>query len=1351
MNHFIFRKVSLTCCSVLLAIIVLITLLFPSFSTFAAPGQNRSTETGHIKSDFGTLFDTSNEFVVIKHKQMGGSHYAYTEAVSDETSAIMGTESNFDAGSEMVLLTLEEVNGQIIRNEELLLDSPTGVIRDPDVSEDGTTVLFSWKQRRNDDYHLYEMNLATKEYWQLTQGLGTADIEPKYLPSGKIIFSSTRCIEYVDCWITPVSNLYICDRDGSNIMRVGYDQVHTTYPTVTADGRILYTRWDYNDRTQMYIQGVFQMFQDGTNQTEVYGNNSNFPTTLLHTREVPGKPGLYVSISSGHHTQQGGKLVLVDTNLGRNEKDAVTFVFPDRYSSKKENEDLQNQSGPQYKYPVAISETEFLVSYAGSGWRQGDVKRTRFGIYYMNSKTGKKILLSDGTTEYGASQIAVIRTRKMFERPSTVDYGKETGTYYMANVYDGEGMPGVAPGTAKYLRVVALEFRSAAMGATVGNGFGSSDQFSPVATGNGSWDVKRVLGMAEIEEDGSAMFQVPAQTPVFFQVLNADGELIQSMRSWSTLMPNEVFSCVGCHEDKNTIPPVNSGVTKAMQKGVQTLKPDLWMKTEDANTYNPAQNSDGFSYLKEVQSILDESCISCHNNKDIALQETGAVLAEEEIQPHRVLSPIFREGGRDWKYTTEDVAENWFSEDYDDSSWKQGQAPFGTINQKTPWKTDQIFTRTTFQVENADALKDLEIFIKIFYDENPVVYLNGVEIYRETGYLSDYTEQFITRAFLAQVRTGTNTLAVSAENTAGGQCIDLGFYSAPKNNSNTANNPVSLESTPVLGAREKMYYTLSYLVLTGSKNKGNQFQGNPENKYTNWISAMSQPEILAPYQYGSTQSAIITRLKSGHGNLSKKQIQTFAAWIDLAVPFRGEYDEANNWNEKEYKEYIEKWNKRAYYDTADLVTKQIAAGQRSEQALTIQYIDDNGTEAGSVTASGNVQLRLDQKLSPGGTVKVTLPEGVKYFFLNLHPNLSSALIYCPNGVYEYRIPSFARSIFPSGFTSLAAPAITARIASEEELSTERNLALNPYDLKENTASFPHASASNVYNNDQSPEFSARNAIDGFKINNGHGPYPLQSWGPDLDPTDLWYQIDFGKEVYVNKVAITLRADFPHDTNFSKAVLEFSDGSVQTVELSKTAETQTFYIDRGTKATSFVKLKSFEKAGSEWAALTEVEVLGTVREVVPPVLENMQISGDAVLSPSFAQEVYEYTLSVPKDAETLQMSIKAVHASSIQIKINGSDVPYFENTGISIDPSTVTDVAIVLSGPGGNTVYTLRLSPPSALWWILLAAGGTAAALVIAALLLRKRRRNSSVSETSSELHPPSDTGSQSENAENISE
>ncbi len=318
---------------------------------FASVAADDNEEVSYLEGSdlLYDLMETATTFVVVKHKALGGSHYAYTEGLFEESTGEaasgVGTESNFAGGSQLVLLTLAQDGDRVKKTEKVLLNSTAGCIRDPDVSADGKRVIFSWKEKKNDDFHIYEMELETGKYKQLTFGSGVADFECIYLPNGDILFSSSRAIQTVDCWKTPVSNIYKMSADGSNIVRLGYDQVHTTTPSLTEDGRVIYTRWDYNDRTQMYIQGMFQMNPDGTNQTELYGNNSNFPTTLLHTRQVPGEASLYISIATGHHTYQAGKLCLIDVSAGRDGKDSISFPFPDSNTGKGDNIDTYGQSG----------------------------------------------------------------------------------------------------------------------------------------------------------------------------------------------------------------------------------------------------------------------------------------------------------------------------------------------------------------------------------------------------------------------------------------------------------------------------------------------------------------------------------------------------------------------------------------------------------------------------------------------------------------------------------------------------------------------------------------------------------------------------------------------------------------------------------------------------------------------------------------------------------------------------------------------------------------------------------------------------------------------------------------------
>ena len=301
------------------------------------------------------------------------------------------------------------------------------MIRDPDVSYDGRRVLFAWKKSdREDDYHLYEMDLESRAVRQLTSGLGVADYEAAYLPDGDIIFNSTRCVQIVDCWWTEVSNLYRCDGDGRFLRRLTFDQVHDNYPTVTDDGRILYTRWEYNDRGQIYPQPLLQMNPDGTNQCDFYGGNSWFPTTILHARGVPGTQKV-AAIATGHHSRQTGKLILIDPAKGRQENAGVQLIAPVR-DTPAVKVDAYGQKGELFQYPYPLSETEYLVTYHPVGWRWAEGPfGPRFGIYWMTSSGARERLADD--PRLPCSQSVPVRPRDTRRtRPSLVDYRQTTGT-----------------------------------------------------------------------------------------------------------------------------------------------------------------------------------------------------------------------------------------------------------------------------------------------------------------------------------------------------------------------------------------------------------------------------------------------------------------------------------------------------------------------------------------------------------------------------------------------------------------------------------------------------------------------------------------------------------------------------------------------------------------------------------------------------------------------------------------------------------------------------------------------------------------------------------------------------------
>ncbi len=166
------------------------------------------------------------------------------------------------------------------------------------------------------------------------------------------------------------------------------------------------------------------------------------------------------------------------------------------------------------------------------------------------------------------------------------------------------------------------------------------------------------------------------------------------------------------------------------------------------------------------------------------------------------------------------------------------------------------------------------------------------------------------------------------------------------------------------------------------------------------------------------------------------------------------------------------------------------------------------------------------------------------------------------------------------------PAPVAAAIHGGRSATYRNVALNPAATRHRPTSWPHATSNSECRND--PAFFALNAINGRTENTGHGKR-FPSWGPDRRE-DLWWKLDFGRPVEIDKVVLYLRADFPHDRHWQKAMVEFSDGTRLPLKLAKTADPQTFTFEKRT--VRWLRLADLVQASPlGWAALTELQAWG----------------------------------------------------------------------------------------------------------------------------------------------------------------
>ena len=405
-----------------------------------------------------------------------------------------------------------------------------------------------------------------------------------YLPDERIVFTSTAPFIGVPCvgGSSKVANLYLRECDG-RIRRLTNDQDHNWCPTVLNNGRILYQRWEYADIAHAFMRLLFHANPDGSHQMEYYGSNSFWPTAMFFARPVPDHATKVVAVVGGHHDlPRQGELVIFDPARGRHEASGVVQRIPG-FGKKVEPvilDGLVGGSWPLFLHPYPLSEKYFLVSCKPT-------KTSLWGVYLVDVFDNFVLLCE----EAGWAMLEPIpwrATRRQPVLPDIVEPDQKEAAALLVDVYRGPGLRGVPRGSVKSLRLISYAFTF--------HGFGGE----PDRVGlDGPWDVRRILGTVPVEADGSAYFRVPANTPVAVQPLDAEGKALALMRSWFTAMPGEVLSCVGCHEAQNSTPPAQSRPTAVLREA-SAIKP--W--------YGPAR---GFSFVREVQPVLDAYCVRCHD------------------------------------------------------------------------------------------------------------------------------------------------------------------------------------------------------------------------------------------------------------------------------------------------------------------------------------------------------------------------------------------------------------------------------------------------------------------------------------------------------------------------------------------------------------------------------------------------------------------------------------------------------------------------------------------------------------------------------------------------------------------
>jgi len=496
----------------------------------------------------------------------------------------------FTPGAALRVADFSRLNADGLPEIRTIFETKEGVIRDPEVSFDGTKIIFSFRQNKGDDYHIYEINADGTGLRQITTGGGVSDIDPIYLPNGRILFSSTREPKFCMCNRHIMCNLFTMNADGSDLDQIGHSTLFEGHASVLADGRVIYDRWEYVDRNFGDAQGLWVTNPDGTSHLIFWGNNIASPGAVLDAQEIPGSKNVVCTFSSCHDLPWGAIAVL-DRTKGVDSPNAVLYTLPADGVTRVGvgGYDEFSRLPVKYEDPRPLSAETFLCS------RQMPDKRMALVLFDL--KGHETQILADSQPEYGIFDAQALAARPVpKEIESRIDRAKKTGTFYVSDVYESQEMKNVERGEVKFLRIV----ESPEKRYWTHNFWNLAGEQAPAMNWH-DFSNKRILGTVPVEPDGSANFEIPADTFIYFQALDGQGRMIHSMRSGTIVRPGENQGCIGCHEDRlNAVPPRRT--VSALLRPASQLKRPAWLP-----------EGKEFSFMEFVQPIFNRNCVQCHD------------------------------------------------------------------------------------------------------------------------------------------------------------------------------------------------------------------------------------------------------------------------------------------------------------------------------------------------------------------------------------------------------------------------------------------------------------------------------------------------------------------------------------------------------------------------------------------------------------------------------------------------------------------------------------------------------------------------------------------------------------------
>ena len=565
-----------------------------------------------------------NEIVVLSNLR-GEQKYTTLYKPADGTSVVRDLDLDFDASR--ILFTQYKGTNNLFGVYEIEIKSPPPAALSAPAALSGPSGLSELSREAQFDNLIPRLVSPEDGHYDVQWWDGC------YLPNkDQVVMLGTAAYQFLPCedGNMPMAVLYRIDRKTGEVRQLTYEQDSDYTPTITHDGRILYTRWEYSDQPHYWSRVLMTMNPDGIGQLSVWGSNSFVPTFFYCARTVPGEPHLLTMIGGGHHDRaEVGRFFQVDPTLAR----AYPFKYdpPDRdWGPAKHTLRIPTKVFPKEKTGLAHEfpgfgkdvEGDMADPYTMNQFARGkpyfshpwplDAKYNLATVkaapdalmgLYLVDVFDNITLIAEADDGLLVEAIPFVPRKRPPVIPDRSVKGATTCSVHVADIYNGPGLAGIPRGTVKKLRLFSYHYNYHNVGGHSSTGWieYKKDYRERVESG---WDIKRVLGTVDIEADGSCCFEMPANTPVSIQPLDAKGQAVQLMRSWVVGMPGERVSCTGCHEDNRS--SVHTRRTIADEKyfkgQMQKIKPT------DGDGVRP------WGFAAEMWPVVRKNCFSCHGD-----------------------------------------------------------------------------------------------------------------------------------------------------------------------------------------------------------------------------------------------------------------------------------------------------------------------------------------------------------------------------------------------------------------------------------------------------------------------------------------------------------------------------------------------------------------------------------------------------------------------------------------------------------------------------------------------------------------------------------------------------------------